>query len=179
MTMAEALLIIDVQNDFVAGGALAVPAGAEVITPVNALARDPRFSVVLATRDWHPPDHSSFVSEGGPWPAHCVRDTLGAQLDERLDRDVIDVIIDKGTGRSGPGYSGFENPDLAVVLREHGVDRVTVVGLATDFCVRASALDAVRSGLDVTIVREAVRGIDPQGSAAALAELEAAGAHLV
>ncbi len=176
--MAEALLIIDVQNDFLPGGALAVPAGDEVITPISALARDPRFAVVAATRDWHPPDHSSFTSEGGPWPAHCVRDTPGAQLDERLDRGAIDAVIDKGTGRGGPGYSGFENPELAALLREHGVDRVTVVGLATDFCVRASALDALHAGLDVTIARDAVRGIDPEGSSAALAELAAAGAHL-
>ncbi len=97
--MAEALLIIDVQNDFLPGGALAVTGGDEVIAPINALAADPRFAVVIATRDWHPPDHSSFAEQGGPWPAHCVQGTPGAEITDRLDRSAIDAVIDTGTSR--------------------------------------------------------------------------------
>jgi len=93
--MPEALLIIDVQNDFLPGGALAVPDGDEVIAPINALAADPRFAVVIATRDWHPPDHQSFAEQGGPWPAHCVQGTSGAELTDRLNREAIDAVIDK------------------------------------------------------------------------------------
>src|ERR1700733_3185695 len=97
--MTEALLIVDVQNDFLPGGALAVPDGDQVIDRINALAADPRFAVVIATRDWHPPDHDSFEAQGGPWPEHCVRDTPGAQLSDRLDRAHIDAVVDKGTER--------------------------------------------------------------------------------
>jgi len=114
--MPEALLIIDVQNDFLPGGALAVPDGDEVIAPINALAADPRFAVVIATRDWHPPDHQSFAEQGGPWPAHCVQGTSGAELTDRLNREAIDAVIDTGTRPADEGYSGFENPELRELL---------------------------------------------------------------
>jgi nicotinamidase/pyrazinamidase len=175
---SEALLIIDVQNDFLPGGALAVPDGDRVIEPINALARDGGFALVIATRDWHPPDHSSFAAQGGPWPVHCVRDTHGAQLDDRLDREAIDHVIDKGTGRDGAGYSAFESAELRPLLAERGITAVTVVGLATDYCVRASAADALDAGLEVTIATDAVRGIDPAGCEAALGELAAGGARV-
>src|SRR2546429_8835776 len=103
--MAGALLIVDVQNDFVPpDGALAVSGGDQVIEPINALARSGSFDLIVATRDWHPPDHYSFRDQGGPWPEHCVRGTWGAQLDSRLERDVIDVVIDTGTPRGASGY---------------------------------------------------------------------------
>ena len=174
--MAQALLIIDVQNDFLPGGALAVPDGDQVIEPINALAADPRFDVVVATRDWHPPDHSSFQSQGGPWPPHCVRDTDGAQLSDRLDASLVDVVIDKGTSADADGYSAFESDVLRQLLREEHVTAVTTVGLATDYCVRHTAADALREALIVTIDPTAVRGIDDHDSQAALAELSAAGA---
>jgi nicotinamidase/pyrazinamidase len=174
--MAQALLIIDVQNDFLPGGALAVRDGDQVIEPINALAADPRFDVVVATRDWHPPDHSSFQSQGGPWPAHCVRDTDGAQLSNRLDARLVDVVIDKGTSADADGYSGFEGGQLRKLLREEQVTAVTIVGLATDYCVRHTAADALREALIVTIDPAAIRGIDEHDSRAALAELSAAGA---
>jgi nicotinamidase/pyrazinamidase len=175
----EALLIIDVQNDFLPDGALAVPDGDQVIAPINALAADPRFGVVIATRDWHPPDHDSFADQGGPWPAHCVQGTPGAELSAALDHDAIDVIIDTGTSASDEGYSGFENPMLRELLRQEEVGAVTIVGLATDVCVLHTAQDALREALRVTVHRDAVRGIDADDSHAALESLSASGALVV
>ena len=177
--MARALLIIDVQNDFARPhGALPVPRGEEVIEPINALARSGRFDLVVATRDWHPDDHASFAEHGGPWPPHCVRGTAGAELVAELDREAIDAIVDKGTERTGEGYSGFEADELIEHLRRAGVDEVTIVGLAADYCVRHTALDARRHGLRVRLHREGVRGIAPETTAAALAELEDAGVEI-
>jgi nicotinamidase/pyrazinamidase len=178
--MADALLIVDVQNDFMPPhGALAVSGGDEVIEPINALARSGSFDLIVATRDWHPPDHHSFRGHGGPWPEHCVRDTQGAQLDSRLERDAIDLVIDKGTSRGAPGYSAFESTRLLELLRERGVDHLTVTGLATDVCVRHTALDALKAGLRITIPTTAVRGIDAQDSDRSLEELARAGAEVV
>jgi nicotinamidase/pyrazinamidase len=176
--MAQALLIVDLQNDFLPGGALAVPAGDEVIAPINALAADPAFALTIATRDWHPAEHSSFVAQGGPWPAHCVQDTFGAELDERLDLDRVDVILDKGIEPSASGYSAFERPELTDLLASHGIDAVTVVGLATDFCVVHTAQGALDAGLEVTVDRAGIRGIDAAGSERALADLTAGGARI-
>jgi nicotinamidase/pyrazinamidase len=176
--MTEALLIIDVQNDFLSGGALAVPDGDQVIDRVNALAADPRFAVVIATRDWHPPDHDSFQAQGGPWPEHCVRDTPGAQLSDRLGATHIDAVVDTGTERGAEGYSGFESEELLQLLRLEEVNAVTIVGLATDVCVYHTARDALRQALAVTIDTGAVRGLDPEATEKALSELAAAGAHV-
>ncbi len=177
--MPEALLIIDVQNDFLPGGALAVLDGDAVIDPINALAADPRFAVVIATRDWHPADHPSFTDQGGPWPAHCVQGTPGAELADRLDRDAIDAVIDTGTTADAEGYSGFENPELRELLRLEQIDAVTIVGLATDVCVKHTAADALRETLRVTILSDAIRGIDTDDSAEALRALSEAGALVV
>jgi nicotinamidase/pyrazinamidase len=176
--MAQALLIMDVQNDFLPGGALAVPAGDDVVAPINALATTERFALAIATRDWHPADHSSFVQQGGPWPAHCVHDTLGAQLNEGLDLDRVDVILDKGIEPAASGYSAFERPELTELLQSRGIDAVTVVGLATDFCVVQTAQAALDAGLAVTVDRAAIRGIDAEGSERALADLLAGGATI-
>jgi nicotinamidase/pyrazinamidase len=175
--MAEALLIVDFQNDFCPGGALAVPDGDEIGPRVAELIDSGRFDVVIATRDWHPPDHGSFAERGGPWPPHCVADTPGAQLHAAVPRDRVDVVLDKGTDPQTEGYSGFEGTGLADVLRERGVERVTLVGLATDYCVRATALDALNEGFGVTVDRAGVRGIDAQPGDAerALEEIRAAG----
>src|SRR3954453_13837688 len=176
-TMAEALLIIDFQNDFCSGGALAVPDGDAIAPRVNELINSGRFDLVVATRDWHPADHASFAEQGGPWPPHCVQGTPGAELHDSLDRSRIDYVVDVGAGQSDEGYSGFEKRDPAEILRRHEIDGVTVVGLATDYCVRASALDALREGFRVTIDRAGVRGIDvePGDSERALGEIVAAG----
>jgi nicotinamidase/pyrazinamidase len=177
--VAAALLIIDVQNDFMPGGALAVPDGDRVIAPINELIGSGAFDLVVATRDWHPPDHSSFASHGGPWPAHCVAGTPGAQLDARLALDRIGAIVDKGTRRDTEGYSAFEAGALRELLRDARIDRVAVSGVATDYCVRASALDAVAEGLEVTVHAGATRGIEPATTRRALEELAAAGARVI
>jgi nicotinamidase/pyrazinamidase len=176
----EALLVIDFQNDFCPGGALAVPHGDEIAPRVNELIDSGRFDLVVATRDWHPPNHNSFEAQGGPWPPHCVQGTDGAELHPSLDRSKIDVVVDAGYRPELEGYSGFEATDLEQELRERGIERVTVVGLATDYCVRATALDALRDGFDVTVDPEGVRGIDVQrgDSQRALDELREAGASV-
>jgi nicotinamidase/pyrazinamidase len=175
--MGEALLVIDFQNDFVPGGALPVPAGDAIATRVRELIDSGRFDLVVATRDWHPADHASFAAQGGPWPPHCVQGSPGAELHESLDRSKIDHVVDVGSGQSDEGYSGFEKSDLAEILHHHGIDKVTVVGLATDYCVRATALDALKEGFEVTVDREGVRGIDvsPGDSERALEEIRVAG----
>ena len=179
--MARALVIIDFQNDFCPGGALAVPHGDEIAPRVTELLESGDFDFVAATRDWHPPNHNSFKAQGGRWPPHCVQGTYGAELHPSLDRSKIDVVVDAGFRPDLEGYSGFEETDLDAQLREQDIDSVTVVGLATDYCVRATALDARRAGFDVTVDRAGVRGIDvqPGDSIRALDELRAAGATVV
>jgi nicotinamidase/pyrazinamidase len=176
--LPEALVIVDFQNDFTPGGALAVRDGDRIAARVNELAADPRFELVVATRDWHPADHGSFAERGGPWPAHCVQGTEGAELHPSLERERVDVVIDKGTDPGTEGYSGFEGTTLGDLLRERGIDRVTIVGLATDYCVKNTALDALRRGLEVTVERDGVRGVDVNegDSERALDELRSAGA---
>ena len=114
--MVDALLVIDFQNDFTPGGALAVEGGDEIAEPVRRLAE--HVDVVVATRDWHPPDHASFVPQGGPWPVHCVQGTRGAELHPAMEGIEIDAIVDVGRERDDEGYSGFEKSDLARILRE-------------------------------------------------------------
>ena len=178
--MPQALVIVDYQNDFNPGGALAVPGGDEVAGRINELAASGDYDLVVATRDWHPPDHGSFAERGGPWPVHCVAGTPGAQLHPALDETYVDVVVDKGTDSQTEGYSGFEGTRLADLLHERGIDRVTVVGLATDYCVKNTALDALREGFGVTVDSTAVRGVDVQegDSERALEELRAAGAAI-
>jgi nicotinamidase/pyrazinamidase len=173
--MGEALIIVDFQNDFTPGGALAVPDGDAIAAHLNELAASGRFDLVVATRDWHPAEHLSFAAQGGPWPVHCVADSEGAQLHPALDAARVDVVVDKGTDPATEGYSGFDGTDLATLLRERGIDRVTVAGLATDYCVRATALDALREGFEVTVDEAGSRGIDAADSARALDEVRAAG----
>ena len=136
--MAEALIVVDFQNDFTPGGALAVADGDEIAERVNELAADPRFELVIATRDWHPPDHGSFAEQGGPWPPHCVQDTEGAELHPRSTaRESTSCSTRART--PAPRYSGFEGTRLEELLRERNVDKVTIVGLATDYCVKNTA----------------------------------------
>ena len=184
----DALLIVDFQNDFTPGGALPVQGGDEIGPAVNAIAD--RFDLVVATRDWHPPDHGSFegvevdpaqwegIDPPGIWPPHCVQNTPGAELHPSLDRAKVDVVVDKAQDPNTQGYSSFHGGNLAEVLRDRGVDRVFVAGLATDYCVKNTVLDARREGFDVTVVEDAIRGIDvrPGDSERALEEMRSAGA---
>jgi nicotinamidase/pyrazinamidase len=178
--VSRALVIVDFQNDFTPGGALAVPDGDAIAGRLNELAGSGDFDLVVATRDWHPPEHGSFADQGGPWPIHCVAGTEGAELDHALDPTPIHAVVDKGQEPGTEGYSGFEGTQLADLLREHGVDDVTVVGLATDYCVKNTALDALREGFAVTVDSSATRGVDvePGDSQRALDELRAAGASV-
>jgi nicotinamidase/pyrazinamidase len=178
--VAEALLIVDFQNDFTPGGALGVDGGDEIAGRLNELAADPRFEVVVATRDWHPPEHGSFREQGGIWPVHCVQGTDGAELHPGLDRTRVDVVVDKGQDPGAEGYSGFEATLLEELLRARGVDHVTIGGIATDYCVKNTALDALRLGFGVTVDRDAVRGVEvaPGDSERALEEIRAAGGSL-
>jgi nicotinamidase/pyrazinamidase len=179
--MARALIIVDYQNDFARpDGALSVPGGEEIAGAINAHAASGDYDLVLATRDWHPRDHGSFDAQGGPWPDHCVQGTEGAELHPDLASRAIDVIVDKGQDPGTDGYSGFDATGLAERLREHGVDDLTIVGLATDYCVLNTARDALREGFGVRVDPAAVRGVEvePGDSERALEELRAAGARV-
>ncbi|MGO4668957.1 bifunctional nicotinamidase/pyrazinamidase [Bosea sp. 2RAB26] len=181
-----ALIVVDVQNDFCPGGRLAVTGGDEIIPLVNALGR--RFQTVVLTQDWHPEGHSSFAShhsgrkhfesvamaygEQVLWPDHCVQGTRGAEFHPGLDLPHAQAIIRKGYRSGIDSYSGFFEADrvtptgLGGYLKERGISRVAIVGLATDFCVNWTAQDAARSGLETFVVEEACRAIDLNGSLA-------------
>lgn len=183
----EALIVIDVQNDFCPGGALAVPGGDEIVAPINAML--PEFPVRVLTQDWHPAGHASFATshEGhdpyqvvdmpyGPqvlWPDHCVIGTDGAAFHPTLDANKADLIIRKGFRREIDSYSAFFENDhttptgLEGYLKTRGVDTVVMVGLATDFCVNFSAVDAAKLGFKVKVVESLCRAIDLDGSLAA------------
>ena len=172
----DALIVVDVQRDFCPGGALPVPDGDQVIPAVNrALALGPWLTV--ATRDWHPVDHCSFKAQGGIWPVHCVAGTPGAEFHPALETKGIQHLVSKAATRDAEAYSGFQGTDLASLLRGRGIQRVFVAGLATDYCVKATALDARREGLEVVVLDDAVRGVEvkPGDCARAIHEMTAAG----
>jgi nicotinamidase/pyrazinamidase len=177
--MAEALIMVDVQNDFCPGGALAVDEGDQVIEPLHQLADDA--DVVVATRDWHPQDHHSFEHRGGPWPVHCVHGTEGAELHPDLDRDRIHHRVDAGVVSGQEGFDKFEETDLEEYLRERDVERVHVGGLALDYCVKHTALGARRRGFDTVVHVGATRAVnvEPGDDQRALAELREAGVEVV
>jgi len=152
----KALLIVDVQNDFCAGGTLAVPDGEKVVPVINKLMD--RFKVVIASKDWHLENTRHFEK----WPVHCVQDTFGAAFHPQLDAEKIQEVFLKGTGSEDDGYSAFEatNNNLEQFLRSHKVDDLYICGLATDYCVLSSALDAHKKGFNVLVIEDAVRGVD-------------------
>ena len=179
--MAEALVIVDFQNDFTPGGALAVPHGDEIAGRTSELLDSGRFDLVVATRDWHPADHGSFKEQGGPWPPHCVQGTPGAELNAALDADRVDAIVNAGYRPDLEGYSGFEETDLDEVLRRHGVDQVTIVGLATDYCVKFTALDATAKGFKTHLIEDGSRGVNlkPDDVANAVNEMRKQGVEVI
>lgn len=176
----DALLIIDVQRDFLPGGSLAVPNGDEVIAPLKAWIA--HFGAeglpVFATCDWHPADHCSFRGQGGPWPAHCVAGTAGAGFADDLELPAGVVRVAKGSVRDADAYSGFSGTDLHVQLQRARAVRLFVGGLATDYCVLQSVLDARRLGYEVVLLQEAMRAVDvkPGDGERAVAAMLAAGA---
>ena len=171
----EALIIVDVQNDFCPGGALAVQEGDAVIEPLNRMAAE--HDVVVATRDWHPSDHHSFEEQGGPWPEHCVQGSAGAELHPDLDRERVHLVVDGGAEREAPGFDKFEGTGLEAFLRDRGVDRVHIGGLALDYCVKHTALGARERGFETIVHLDATRAVDvePGDGERAIAELRAAG----
>jgi NAD+ synthase len=173
-----ALIVVDVQNDFCPGGALGV-AGGDELGPAIAEATGSA-DVVVATRDMHPPNHISFAERGGTWPPHCVAGTVGAELNQSVAGLHFDRIQDKGTDPDREAYSGFDGTPLASWLREQGVGRVTVAGIASDYCVRATALDAIREGFDTTVLTDAIAAVElaPGDERRALDDIRAAGGHL-
>ncbi len=196
-TASDVLIVVDVQNDFLPGGALAVPDGHAVIDPINRLAA--RFAHVVLTQDWHPDGHVSFASSHDDrtpfesirlgdgrdqvlWPDHCLQGSPGADIADALDVPHAQLVIRKGHRRHLDSYSAFLEADratptgLAGYLHEHGLTRVFVVGLATDFCAAWTAIDAAGAGFDTFLVEDATRGIDADGSMArASADMDAAG----
>jgi nicotinamidase/pyrazinamidase len=186
LTASDALLVVDIQNDFLPGGSLAVAGGDEIVSPVNALAR--RFETVVLTQDWHTPGHISFASSHSGkepfevidvpygtqvlWPDHCIMGTEGAAFSAELETPHAQLVIRKGYHPGVDSYSGFQEADrrtrtgLAGYLRERGVDRVFLAGLATDFCVSWTALDARAAGFAAIVIEDATRAIDTNGSLA-------------
>lgn len=180
MHPGDALVIVDVQRDFLPGGALAVTGGDAIIEPLNqALAScAAQRAPVFATCDRHPADHCSFRSRGGSWPAHCIAGTEGATFAEGLHLPRDACVVSKGTDADQEAYSGFAGTDFEARLREAGVRRLVVGGLATDYCVLQTVLDARRRGFEVVVLRDAIAAVDPDTGARALDEMAAAGAGI-
>jgi nicotinamidase/pyrazinamidase len=179
----DALIVVDVQNDFLPGGTLAVPEGDVVIPVLNGwIARFQALALpIVATRDWHPVDHCSFAEQGGPWPPHCIAGTEGAAFHPDLDLPPDAVIVSKATDTGRDAYSGFQGTELGERLRAMGVTRLFIGGLATDYCVRETVLDARKAGFDVVVLEDAVRAVEvqPGDGARALAAMRAAGAEIL
>ena len=178
----RALLLVDVQNDFCPGGALAVADGDQVIGPLNKLIKEflRGDEPVFRSRDWHPRQTKHFTEFGGTWPVHCVQDTKGAEFHPDLIDDARIRTISKGMGDED-SYSAFDGTDLASQLRKLGVEEVWVGGLATDYCVKNTVLDALKEGFRVTALEDAMRAVEmnPGDGARAIEEMRAAGAEII
>jgi nicotinamidase/pyrazinamidase len=179
----DALVVVDVQNDFLPGGALGIRGGDEILPALNrCLGHFHRLGLpVFATRDWHPPDHCSFAPQGGPWPVHCVAGTPGAEFAPGLRLPPDTGVIDKATRPEREAYSTLEGTDLGRRLRTAGVGRLFIGGLATDYCVLNTVRDAVRIGFAVVVLSDAIRAVDvePGDGARAIAEMQQLGAHFI
>ena len=178
----RALIVVDVQNDFCPGGALAVPEGDKVVAPLNRLIDEflERGDLVIKSRDWHPRQTKHFAEFGGIWPVHCVQETRGAEFHAELKDDPRIVTISKGMGDED-NYSAFDGTELAGLLRRHDVEEVWVGGLATDYCVKNTVLDALREGFRVCAISEAMRPVDvnPGDGEKAVEEMRERGAEVV
>jgi len=185
MNNKSALFIVDVQNDFCAGGSLEVPGGDEVVPVLNKYIE--RFSrahrPIFASRDWHPEKTIHFKEYGGPWPPHCIQGTKGAEFHPDLRLPAETEIISAGMEYESHGYSAFEGVDsqgrdLATALREEGIEALYVGGIATDYCVIHTVLDALKESFRVTLLEDAIRGVDEKGSVDAIEQMVKAGAEL-
>jgi len=178
----QALLIVDVQNDFCPGGALAVERGDEVVAPLNRLIDEflQRGAPVYKSRDWHPATTKHFAKYGGTWPVHCVQNTYGAEFHPALRDDPRVIVVSKGLGDTDC-YSAFDETDLAAQLHEQGIEEVLVGGLATDYCVKNTVLDAVKHGFKVKALKNAMHAVNlqPGDGERALEEMRAAGAEII
>ena len=178
----KALIVVDVQNDFCPGGSLAVANGDEVVAPLNELMKEflDRGEPVFKSRDWHPATAKHFAAYGGTWPVHCVQGTPGAQFHADLSDDPRITVISKGIDESADGYSAFDGTNLAQILRDQGVTEVWVGGLATDYCVKHTVLDALHQGFEVKALADAMRAVNvkPDDGALAIAEMRSAGAEI-
>ncbi len=178
----DALIVVDVQRDFLPGGSLAVPRGDEVIPVLNRYLE--RFVaaelMVVATRDWHPPNHCSFVSRGGTWPPHCVKLSVGAEFPDELALPDSALIVSKATSAAADAYSGFDGTLLEDALKQAGIRRIFVGGLATDYCVLATVTDGIAAGFEVVVLEDAIRAVavQPGDEKRALASMREAGATL-
>jgi nicotinamidase/pyrazinamidase len=180
----SALILVDIQNDFCPNGALAVTEGDLIVPIVNRLIS--RFPLVISTQDWHPANHISFKAQGGPWPPHCVQGTTGAELHPDLKTDTIALYFRKASSPDKDDYSEFAGKDeqgrsLDEVLKAHGVKKIYVVGLATDYCVLETVLDGIKYGYEVYAVTDAMRAVNvnPDDGEKALYKMVSSGAHLV
>lgn len=179
---SEALIVVDLQPDFMPGGPLAVAEGDLIAAPIGRLAAG--FSTVVATQDWHPSGHVSFAERGGPWPPHCLAGSRGAEVHAALPDRLVTLKLRKGTAKDLDSYSGFRDDagvatGLAGYLRERGVESIFVCGLARDYCVRATAVDGARAGFRVFVVDDLTRAVDPASRARVDGELAQAGIELV
>lgn len=179
----DALIVVDMQKDFLPGGSLPVPDGDSVIPALNEYCRlfADRGLPVFATRDWHPPDHCSFESQGGPWPPHCIAGSEGAEFSPDLKLPTETVVISTATRQDREAYSGFEGTDLAQRCREGGVKRLFIGGLATDYCVLNTVLDALDEEFKVCLLTDAIRAInvEPGDGERAVTDMEKRGARPV
>lgn len=177
----DALLLVDVQNDFLPGGSLAVPAGDEVIPALNRYIKAFRRASlpIYASRDWHPPDHSSFRAQGGIWPPHCVAGSRGAEFSPKLSLPANAVIISKATNPNADAYSDFDEPDLEQHLHQNGISHLFIGGLATDYCVLYTVRDALSHGYEVYLMLDGIRAINlkPKDGQRAIEEMVSLGAH--
>jgi nicotinamidase/pyrazinamidase len=178
----QALLVVDVQNDFCPGGTLAVAHGDEVVAPLNKLIDEflERGAPIYKSRDWHPPTTKHFKAHGGTWPVHCVQNTKGAEFHPGLRDDPRIEVISKGLGDTDC-YSAFDETDLAAQLHAQNVEEIVIGGLATDYCVKNTVLDALKNGFKVKALKNAMRAVDlqPGDGDRAVEEMRAAGADIV
>ncbi|BBL71075.1 isochorismatase family protein [Methylogaea oryzae] len=180
LRQGDALLVTDVQNDFLPGGALAVPRSAHIVAAVNACIDVFRAAALpmVFSRDWHPPDHCSFREQGGPWPAHCVQDSHGAAFAAELRRPEDCRVVSKATETGRDAYSAFDGTGLEALLNALGARRLFVVGLATDYCVKYTVIDALRLGFGAVVLEDAVAAVNvqPDDGPAAMRAMAQAGA---